>query len=239
MFTYQRVNSQGYENHHMTENKIYALLANIPFFGALQPLEIKHISLGSRVLKVDRGEILFHSGERPCGFHVIVYGQIKLAFTSLQGMEKVMRLVESGESFGEAFMFLDKRYLVSAQAITDSCLIYVDKKALLDAIELNPGFARKMLGGLSEQLYSLTQDVEAYSLRSCVQRVIGYLLQSKERKGILYFNFPASKLIIASYLNISPETFSRILRELSVAGLIRVEGKQVAVLDIDRLRAYS
>ncbi|MDA8328763.1 MAG: Crp/Fnr family transcriptional regulator [Betaproteobacteria bacterium] len=224
----------------MTENKkIHALLANIPLFSALQPLEIKHISRGSRVLKVDHGEILFHSGETASGFHIMVYGQIKLAFTSSQGMEKVVRLVEPGECFGDEFMFLDKPYLVSAQAITDSCLIYVEKKVLLDAIEQNPGFAHKMLGGLSEQLYILAQDMEAYSLRSCVQRVIGYLLQSKERKGILYFNFPATKLIIASYLNISPETFSRILRELSAAGLIRVEGKQVAVLDIDRLRVYS
>lgn len=227
-----------------TENsKIQSLLANAPLFSALQPEEIKCITLGSRVLKAARGEILFHSGDTPSGFYLIVYGQIKLAFTSPQGVEKVIQLIGPGGSFGEAVMFLDKPYLVSSQALVDSLLIHVGKEVVLDEIERNPGFARKMLAGLSVRLHTLVRDVEAYSLRSSVQRVIGYLLQNDQghssEEDVLRFHFPASKVIIASRLNISPETLSRILHDLSVAGLIRVEGKQVAVLDIERLRAYS
>lgn len=224
----------------MTENKkILALLANSHLFSALQSVEIRRIALGSRVLNVDHGENLFHSGEILCGFYLIVCGQIKLAFTSSQGMEKVVRLMGPSENFGEEFLFLDKPCLVSAQAIADSCLIYVEKMILLDEIERNPGLARKMLDGLSAHIYILDKDMEACSLSSCAQRVADYLLQSAINRKTLHFNFPASKLIIASYLNISPETFSRVLRELSAMGLIRVEGKQITVLDIDRLRAYS
>jgi len=227
-----------------TENsKIHSLLENVPLFSALQSAEIQSITLGAKVLKATRGEILFHSGDTPSGFYLIVYGQIKLAFTSPLGVEKVVHLMGPGESFGEAVMFLDKPYLVSSQALVDSLLIHVGKAALLDEIERNPGFARKMLAGLSMRLHTLVRDVEAYSLRSSVQRVIGYLLQNDQGNSsegdVLHFHFPASKLIIASRLNISPETLSRILHDLSVAGLIRVEGKQVAVLDIERLRAYS
>ncbi len=227
-----------------TENsKIHSLLANVPLFSTLQPAEIECITLGSIVLKAARGEILFHSGDTPSGFYVIVYGQIKLVFTSPQGMEKVVHLLGPGESFGEAVMFLDKPYLVSAQALADSLLIHVGKGEVLDEIERNPGFARKMLAGLSMRLHTLVRDVEAYSLRSGMQRVIGYLLQNDQGHSsegdILRFHFPASKQIIASRLNISPETLSRILHDLSVACLIRVEGKQIEVLDIERLRTYS
>ncbi|MHB1173837.1 MAG: Crp/Fnr family transcriptional regulator [Sulfuriferula sp.] len=195
------------------------------------------------MLKAARGEILFHSGDASNGFFVVVHGQIKLAFTSPHGMEKVVNLMGPGDSFGEAVMFLDKPYLVFAQALADSLLIHVGKEAVLDQIERNPGLSRKMLAGLSMRLHTLVRDVEAYSLRSGVQRVIGYLLQNDQdpsSKGDAFrFRFPASKLIIASRLNISPETLSRILHDLSAAGLIRVEGKQVAVLDIERLRAYG
>ncbi|MHB1333450.1 MAG: Crp/Fnr family transcriptional regulator [Sulfuriferula sp.] len=227
-----------------TENsKIHSLLTNVPLFRALKSAEIQCITLGTKVLKAARGEILFHSGDTPSGFYLIVYGQIKLAFTSPLGVEKVVHLIGPGESFGEAVMFLDKPYLVSSQALADSLLIHVGKTVLLDEIERNPGFARKMLAGLSMRLHTLVQDVEAYSLRSSVQRVIGYLLQNDQGNSsegeVLRFHFPARKLIIASRLNISPETLSRILHDLSVAGLIHVEGKQVTVLDIERLRAYS
>ncbi|MDP3481815.1 MAG: helix-turn-helix domain-containing protein [Sulfuricella sp.] len=50
---------------------------------------------------------------------------------------------------------------------------------------------------------------------------------------------PASKTVIASRLNISPETFSRVLHDLSAAGLINVKGKDVTILDMDKLRAYG
>jgi hypothetical protein len=52
----------------MTENKkIHVLLANTSLFNALPLAEIKYIALGSRVLKMDRSEILFHSGETLVG----------------------------------------------------------------------------------------------------------------------------------------------------------------------------
>ncbi len=227
----------------MENAKIHNLLANVPLFSALLPTDIARITLGSKAQKVARGNLLFHSGELPSGFYVIVYGQVKLVFISPQGMEKVIQLLGPGESFGEAFMFLNKPYLVSSQALADSLLVHIGKEVLLDELERNPGFAREMLAGLSMRLHTLVRDVEAYSLRSSAQRVIGYLLQSDRETAAnsenLRFNFPASKHIIASRLNITPETLSRVLHDLSASGLIRVEGKKVAVLDIVRLRSYS
>ncbi|MHB0990044.1 MAG: Crp/Fnr family transcriptional regulator [Burkholderiales bacterium] len=227
----------------MEISKIHTLLANVPLFSALQPADIARITLGSRAQKAARGNFLFHSGDLPSGFYVIVYGLVKLIFTSSQGMEKVMQLMGPGESFGEAVMFLDKPYLVSSQALADSLLVHIGKEVLLDEIERNPGFARKMLAGLSMRLHTLVRDVEAYSLRSSAQRVIGYLLQNDREPAAdgdsLRFNFPASKHVIASRLNITPETLSRVLHDLSASGLIRVEGKKVAVLDIESLRSYS
>ena len=46
----------------------------------------------------------------------------------------------------------------------------------------------------------------------------------------------AGKSVIASRLNMTPEHFSRILHDLSAAGLIAVEGRSVRVLDLERLR---
>ena len=50
---------------------------------------------------------------------------------------------------------------------------------------------------------------------------------------------PASKGVIASRLNLTPEHFSRILHELTDAGLIRVEGRSFFILDVDGLRRYE
>jgi CRP-like cAMP-binding protein len=59
-------------------------------------------------LHVPRGGVLFHRGDPCIGFHLVVYGQVMLAFTSPQGGEKVVEIIGPGYSFGEALMFIGK-----------------------------------------------------------------------------------------------------------------------------------
>ena len=96
-----------------------------------------------------------------------------------------------------------------------------------------------MLAGLSRRMHGLICDVEAYSLRSGTQRVIGYLLEGNAREGGDQCNLQVSKTVIASRLNLTPEHFSRILHDLSENGMISVSGRNVRILDIERLRTYE
>ena len=120
---------------------IEALLAHVPLFNGLENEEIARIARGTREVNVIRGDMLFHKGDVSTGFHLIVYGQIKLGFTSAQGAEKVVDIIGQGQTFGEAVMFMDKPYPVFAQALADSRLLHVSKRVILDGIErdLDPG----------------------------------------------------------------------------------------------------
>lgn len=225
------------------EIKVSAFLANLPLFKETAPEEIERIAAGTRVLHVARGELLFNRGDACEGTHLVAYGQVKLAFSSPQGADKVVEIIGPGMSFGEAVMFLEKPYPVYAQTLADSLLLHVSKAVVFAEIERNPQFARRMLGGLSRRLHGLVSDVEAYSLRSGAQRVIGYLLRDvrllepdgKQGEVLL----PIGKGVIASRLNLTPQHFSRILHELSVQGLIAVEGRKVRISDLDQLRAFD
>jgi CRP-like cAMP-binding protein len=223
--------------------KVESFLANLPLFSDLAEQDLERIAAGTTTVHAQKGEILFRRGD-PChGFHVLVYGQIKLGFTSAQGAEKVVEIIGPKQSFGEALMFLERPYIVSAQALADSMLLHVAKTTVFNEIASDPLFARRMLGGLSRRLHGLVSDVESYSLRSGAQRVIGYLLRDDRSQGsatdTLEVTLPTTKNIIASRLNLTPEHFSRILHELSSASLIEVDGRTVRILDADRLRSYE
>ncbi len=227
----------------MSANKIHTILANLPLFKEMGPEELEHIAQGTREIHVSRGEILFQRGDQPHGFYLVVHGQVKLAFSSPQGVEKVVNLVGAGKTFGEAVLFMNNPYPVYSQALMDSLLLHISKSVVFEGIDHHPGFCRKMLAGLSSRLHGLIADVEAYSLLSCSQRVIGYLLQhdadANDSSKELTVNLPASKTVIASRLNISPETFSRVLHDLTAAGLISVKGKDVQIHDIEKLARYG
>ena len=115
-------------------------------------------------------------------------------------------------------------------------LLHVAKQCVFSELAHDPAFSRKMLSGLSRRLHGLVKDVEAYSLRSSAERVIGYLLRDEEAPAMIELS--AGKSVVASRLNMTPEHFSRVLHELSSAGFIEVEGRTVRILDLEGLRGY-
>lgn len=219
---------------------ILGLLTRLPLFNGLSQEEIARLAAGTREQRVARGEVLFQRGDPCVGFHVVVFGQIKLALSSPQGSEKVVEIIQPGQSFGEALMFMEKPYIVYAQALADTLLLHVARETVFTEIERDPRLARKMLAGLSMRLHQLMGDVESYTLRSGKQRVIAYLLQAlpgdclEQASGTVQLS--TSKGVVASRLNLTQEHFSRILGELAEAGLISVDGRSIHVPAIAALR---
>lgn len=155
---------------HQHGMNIEALLAHVPLFNELDAGEIARLARGTREVAAARGDILFHKGDTPSGFHLIVYGQVKLAFTSPQGGEKVVDILGQGQTFGEAVMFMDRPFMVYAQALADSLLLHISKTAIIEELNSDPKLGRKMIAGLSMRLHHLITDVESYSLHSGRQR---------------------------------------------------------------------
>ena len=223
--------------------RVRSLLANVPLFKELAPDELEHIAAFTQQVRASRSEILFHRGDAPKGFHVIVLGQVKLAFVSAHGDEKVVDILGPGQSFGEAVMFMERPHVVTAQALADSLLLHIQREAVFDELERDPRFARRMIAGLSRRLHDLIGDLEANSMRSGTQRIIGYLLHacspSSAQDGGIEVTLPATKGVVASRLNLTQEHFSRILHELAAEGLVEVRGRSVHIRDVDRLRGFD
>ncbi len=225
-------------------------LAALPLFQEMTPAELQRLAAGCRLRRYARGDTIFHVG-MPCEeFHVTVTGQVKLFAISPAGQEKVIEIAGPGISFAEALMFTGRPYIINAQALADALVLSVGKAAVVREIEDDPRFAMQMLAGISRRLHGLVHDVQAYSLHSGMQRVIGYLLHSlseddaspplKAKDAVaLNVSLPVSKATIASRLSITPEYFSRVLHELEVAGLIRIDKRDIHIPNPARLASHT
>lgn len=218
--------------------RVQDFLARIPLFASMPEDELNRIALGTTELRVERGGQIFQRGDPCIGFHQVIYGQVKLSFTSPGGGEKLVELVGPGHSFGEAVMFMGLPYIVTAQATEDSMLLHVSRPAIYREIQHDADFACKMLAGLSQRMHALMSDMESYALRSGTQRVASYLLKEAEAEadGGAQVTLPATKAVLASRLNLTPEHFSRILSDLSAHQLIAFKGRQISILDQEGLR---
>ena len=217
-------------------------LSTLPLFHDLAPVELARLAEGCTLRRLARGEAVFRVGE-PCEhFHVTVIGQVKLFALSPQGQEKVIELIGPGGTFAEALMFTGRPYIVSAQAVTDALVLSVSKEAVLTEIELDPRFSLRMLAGVSRRLHGLVRDVEAYTLHSGAQRVIGFLLRDvaerPDAQSPLTVTLPVSKAMVASRLSLTPEYFSRVLHELEAQGLIEIDRRDIRIRDPQTLAQY-
>ena len=219
-------------------------LAVLPLFSDLSPADLSRMARGCELRRLDRGDTVFHYGE-PCEeFHVVVTGQVKLFALSQAGQEKVIELVGPGNSFAEALMFTNKPYILNAQSLTSTLLLTVSKQAIVAEIERDPRFCMRMLAGISRRLHGLVHDIESGALESGVQRVIGYLLREHEASEsandeTFTVALPVSKATIASRLSLTPEYFSKVLRELEEKGLIEMDKRDIRIVDAQRLQVYG
>ena len=122
---------------HSEKIDIPGQLSRLPLFATIGDEAIAHIAAATREKRLARGEVLFQRGDIPRGFHVVVQGQIKLAVSSAQGNEKVVEIVGPQQSFGEAVMFMDRPYLVFAEALMDTLLLSIGKNAVFAGTAVN------------------------------------------------------------------------------------------------------
>lgn len=222
-------------------NSFQAVLSRQPMFRDLSSQELDMLAAGTEECRFLRQKSLFQKGDVPLGMHIVIMGQVKIFLLSAQGGEKVVHMAGPGATFGEALAFLDKPYPVNAVATQDSIALLIRKEVLLRAMEESPMLARKMLANLSMRLHELIEDMEICSMRSSLQRVICFLSNQSTsgEAGKQLVHLGTSKQTIASQLNLTPETFSRSLNQLSAAGLIEVSGRDIQVLDREKMMMFT
>lgn len=224
-----------------TRIPIRDFLSNLPLFKDVDAAGIGRLVLRATEINVPRETVVCRRGSCCAGLHAVVVGQVKLSVETGRGDEKVIELAGPGMSFGEASMFLGKPHIVSAETLTDCKLIHVEKQAVLEEVRRDPEFAQRVIESLSQRLLQRIMDLESFTLRSGTERVVDYLLGHEVRgmfNGAMNITLPVKKGVIASRLNLTHEHFSRILHELMDKRLIKVDGRDVRVLDTGKLRAY-
>lgn len=221
---------------------IPTLLTRLPLFRGLGDAHLAQLVGAAQERRYGKDEVIFNVGEQPSGLFIVTAGLVKEACMSSEGREKILELFDAPLSFGEAALFLDAPYTYYAAALGPTRLLHIDKAQLFEVVFSQPKIAQRLLRVLSKRELALVRDVEAYASRRHVQRIACYLLgrcSGDEEANRTDITLPATKQTIAARLGMTPETLSRNLHDLADAGLIAVNGDQIRLLDIGRLRLFA
>lgn len=213
----------------LTGERIHAM----PLLQTLSFDAVDQIARRAHTVTLDRGEVLIERGKQLQGMYSVLAGHLKIYLLSCDGDERIVRLLQPGDSFGEVIMFNEIPSPVFVQALKDSSLAYFPKPCIVEALTRQPDFMQAMLRSMSGLMRALIGDLENCCLRNARQRLIHYLLRQANASDSphLDIQLPSSKAAIASTLNLSAETFSRELHRLAHEGLIAINRRHISLLD--------
>lgn len=220
--------------------KISQILTATPLFKGLSQQQLDDISRIAIDRKYTRGESIFMEGDQADGFYIVAGGQVKIFKTSLEGKEQILHIYGPGNPFGEVPVFSGSRFPANAQALVKSHILFLPRKAFVNLIAQHPSLSMNMLGELSMRLRQFTVQIENLSLKEVPSRLASYLtVLAEEQEQSDRVKLTISKGQLASLLGTIPETLSRIFAKMSAQRLIRVEGKEIYLLDIPGLEDLS
>ena len=210
-------------------------LRRTPLFASLSPSELE--ALASRTLEryFDPGQVLFHEGDPCYGFVVLGQGSVKIFKTSPSGREIMLAVEAAPSSVAEVPLFDGGAYPATVVAIDAVEAILISKQDFRQVCLQHPEVALKVLSVIGQRLRQLVGVVEAVSFGSVRQRLARTLLEFGKTSADASFLLPATHQELASRLGTVREVVSRNLSRFQSEGLIRIEKRQVKLIDPDGL----
>jgi CRP-like cAMP-binding protein len=212
-------------------------LGELPLFADLAPALLDELAQGTCNVFYEKGQAIFRAGDPPTQLYVLVSGQTKISLTCRRGNERILELLDAGQVFGEAELFVPGPYVVSAYAVKAAHVLAIRRDALFRVMAADASIARRVIESLARRQLETEADLIARNSWSPGQRLLGYLLElagpHRKSAGETTVTLETSKKVLASRFDMQPETLSRNLRDLAEAGLIVVARNQITLRNVE------
>lgn len=216
------------------------LIKTLPVFADLSEQALNDLLPFARVQTLTKGIHVFEQGEKIDFYRVIVQGWVKLFIGRDSGEETVVQVLSKGDSIMDAAIFLDIPSTVGAQIVQDTIVFSIPADKIRNVIANNSTLANAALNSIARYSQSLIQQMEHSRLMSAKERVGWFLLKTglEQNKGkTTTITLPFDKTVIASYLDMTPETFSRTLKKFRDKGFV-IENTTITKPDSKALCLY-
>lgn len=217
-------------------------LARVAQFAAL-PANIQDDMAGhAQPRAFNAGQVIYLEGEPATALYVIESGWVKGIRLSPEGREQTLQILGPGEIFGDVAVFNEAPYPGTAVALEPVTAWAVERSAALMLVSRHPELALAMIRRLGQRVLHYIGLVEDLSLRSVEARLAHTLLIHAEQHGdrlVVARRAWATLDEMAGRLGTVRDVLSRSLRALEADGLIRVQRREVVILDLAGLTERS
>ncbi len=216
-------------------------LKSIPCLADLDREGLEQLEQKARLKKIRKNELIFKEAEPATSIFVVKSGLVKLSKTSTEGRELVIEIMERGDHFCFAPMYLGRNFSANAQAIEDSYVIMInaaDFKSIIDRETSKLG--QKIISGLCRKIEHLLRTIEDIAFNDIEQRISRAMLNlidgRNQNKNIVTIEI--SHKDIALMTGTVREVVSRTIGKLKKHGIIIKTGVRYLKINRERLASF-
>jgi len=221
-------------------------LSGLEIFATLHPEVLSVLAHQTQVEQFQRGEILFHEGDRlPEKLYAVLQGEIQIQKVSASGKETVLRWLPAGEIFAAPALFGDRVAPATAIALRDCAIVTLKKSALLEAIQSTPEVALQILHCYNRRLQEMHQTIHGLISKRAIVRLARTIQYTARRYGTemteegacLIAKLPYQQL--ARTVGITYEECARLVKKDLGTIVSYQRGGKIAILDATALEAIA
>lgn len=208
-------------------------------FKELNTDELIQINKNRVELNFKRGEIIIKQGALAAHLVFIKSGLVKV-YREQGNEELILSLESKGKMLGLHALNSKNIFPYSVMAYEDVSVCLIELSAVKQLLNANSKFASQMFNLLNEDSLFLYDRLTCLTLKQVHGRFADLLLclslRIYKRKT---FTVPLSKKDMAQIMNMSQESFSRIIKEFNDEKIIEFTGSDIKILNFPKVRSLS
>ena len=182
------------------------------------------------IKKYTKNSIVFYEGDRGDSIYIILEGKVKLYKTTPKGTHIHINMLKAPELIGEYATFEHVPFPATCEFVTDGVIGKIPYDFLKNELLAIPDVSEAIIKSLTAKVHLLSTLVHQETVLSSEAKVADTILNRSE----IFSRLKNSE--IATILNLTPETLSRILSKFKKDKIIELKKQQLRVLEPQKLK---
>jgi CRP-like cAMP-binding protein len=174
----------------------------------------------------------------------VLKGRFRVSMARVDGFEFLLEIMGPGALMGEGPALDGAARFASSVAVEDSELLRFAISDLPSAFERNPDLAMALLSVTSAKQRNLANRLLALTMASPKSRIAEMLFRLSGSYGVqtgekILIETRLSHEQIAALVGVTRVTVTRAMQELAAAGIVKIDGNAIQILDAHKLHEFS
>ncbi|CAN5342311.1 Crp/Fnr family transcriptional regulator [soil metagenome] len=192
--------------------------------------------------KVKKGEVIFNEGDAVKGVYFVYDGIVKIHKKWGPEKELIIRFASNGAIFGHRGLGGNNVYPVSATALEDGVICYMDIGFFEATLKVNVDFTYNLMLFFASELQDSERKMRNLAHMSVKGRIAQALISLQRQFGTKEdgaIKITLSRQDLASYAGATYETVFRVLTEMLKEDIIGTSGKNISIINQEKLLALT